>query len=63
MCFACYRVCELFVECVCYLIRCCCCFVVEGDCVVFWLGGFFVRETTDGFPKCVSVCLVVPCFV
>ena len=34
-------VCELFVECVCYLFVCGGCFVAEGDSVVVSLGRFF----------------------
>ena len=45
VCFACCvfdGVCELFVECVCYLFVCGDCFVVEGDSVVVCLGRFFI---------------------
>ena len=33
------RVCELFGETICNMFGCVCCFVVEGDGVVVWVGG------------------------
>ena len=52
-----YCVGELFVECICYLLYCSCCFVVKSYGVFFvCLVGPFIALPMYGFPLC--VCLV-----
>lgn len=60
VCSVCDCVCELFVESGCYVAVVDDCFVIEVDCCVFRVSGFFVLKVVNGLPEDVCVGFVVP---